>query len=643
METEFQKSKIERTKRVLYDRDESQLPTQKPAELSHEEVDVANDWIEAPPAYTHTERTPIGVTLLKIMVAIAAVAAIGALAFLAYTLWKPGIQPSDKNIDLMVNIPVSVPSGAKTIVALEVRNRNSVALEYATLVVTYPEGTKQYVDGKLASIHEEKKMLGTITAGNKSNYNKEVVFFGQESVDQQVSFRIEYRFAGTNAIFSKEASRPIRLSSSPIDLTVETLKEINAGQTLDLAITARANTLVGIDDIVLTIEYPQGFDFVDATPKPTYGNNTWKIGSLKSGDKFTLRLRGVVTGEEASTKVFRTTIGVASERQEREVATVYQEKQNEVSIKQPFIGISLFFDGKPVGESVANFGQQITGRVDYNNNLQAKILNVQIEVKLSGTAFDRTTVSAGGGGYYRSIDRTIFWDERGKPDLTLLETGSNGSVDFSFLPYPSVSGGVILRNPVVTAEITVRGKRVSETGVPEEIKTVVVKNVRLTSEAQFTTRAVYSTGPFVNRGPIPPIVEQETTYTVIWSIINTSNDLRDATVRATLPVYARWNSSVSPMSENVSYNSTTHEVVWTPGDIPAGTGIGASSAKQVAFQVVFLPSITQYGATPALLTEHVFTAQDAYTLHELRQTKDAVTISLSTDPKYTDDDGVVGR
>ncbi|OGZ07551.1 MAG: hypothetical protein A3C13_04880 [Candidatus Lloydbacteria bacterium RIFCSPHIGHO2_02_FULL_50_11] len=169
---------------------------------------------------------------------------------------------------------------------------------------------------------------------------------------------------------------------------------------------------------------------------------------------------------------------------------------------------------------------------------------------------------------------------------------------------------------------------------------MIVENVRVSSQVQFASRAVYYVGPFVNSGPIPPRVEQETTYTVIWSIVNTSNSINNTEVRAVLPIYVEWYGSVSPGTENLTYNQNTNEVVWTAGNIPAGTGID-KPPREVAFQVVLTPSLSQLRSAPALVTQIRLSATDAFTGVLLEQNKSDITTDLSTDPKALRDTDLV--
>ena len=199
---------------------------------------------------------------------------------------------------------------------------------------------------------------------------------------------------------------------------------------------------------------------------------------------------------------------------------------------------------------------------------------------------------------------------------------------------PAISGTQLLTNPTITAQVTVRGKRISEAGVPEEVKTAITQNVKVTSQAQFTARSAYFAGPFVNTGPIPPKVEQETTYTIIWDIVNISNTISNPQVRATIPSYVTWAGAVYPNKENITYNQNTHQITWVPGDIPAGTGVG-KPPREVSFQIILTPSISQVGNIPTLMNHIHFDGIDSFTNESLSQDREDITTKLITDPKAT--------
>jgi hypothetical protein len=408
--------------------------------------------------------------------------------------------------------------------------------------------------------------------------------------------------------------------AAPINLTVDMLKEINAGQPLQLIVRAESNTTIPLRDVLIRIEYPQGFAFREADPKPTFGNNIWKLSSMSPSQKFSLKVDGIMSGEATQEKVFHTAACVAADRTERECDAVYSNVISEVALSRPFIGLGLALNGKPASDVVVTPGESIGGSISWQNNLPSRVVDAQFEVKLKGVALDRRSIS-GGSCFYRSLDDTIFCDERDNPELAVLEAGENGLLSFDFTPLPLVSNsGELLTNPEMCVELTTRGRRFDESGVPEEIKTVIVQCAKVTSQAQFAARSVHYVGPFVNTGPIPPRAEKETTFTIIWTIRNTANSLTNGKVRAIIPVYVDWARQVSPVSEKITYNPNTNEVVWDVGDIPIGTGI-STPPREVAFQLILTPSLSQIGQMPKLMNDIRFTAIDTFTNQEVGESR----------------------
>lgn len=641
-ETEYESSRIERTKRGLYSPKALGLLKAEEGELSPSQLEVASDWGDTKIASIRPlpRERPVSSSLLKGLVITAVLTAVLSGGFFLYQLFDPFATPSLKHIDITIDAPIGASPGVPIDLHVRVTNQNRVPLEYANMSIVYPSGTRAPdASDSLAApaskdLRDEKKVLGKIEVGQSVEYYTSAILLGEESTEKEILVRVEFRFEGVNSVLVKEEKRSVRMLSSPINLTVNMLKEVNAGQPLEISINAVSNTVVPLRDVLIKVEYPLGFTFTEANPKPTFGNNTWKVGAMNPTDKFLITIRGMLEGEDTQEKVFHTTAGALGGRTERDIETIYSKVLSPLTLMRPFIGIALTLNDEPASDVTIPFGQTVGGAVFWQNNLPTRIVNAQIEVKLRGVALDRKSITGGNGGFYRSSDDTIFWDERGDSSLAVLESGEVGTVTFAFKPLPPVSGGEILTNPIIAAEVSVRGKRYDDNGVPEEIKTVMSQNVKVTSRAQFAARSVYFVGPFVNMGPLPPKVEEETSYTIIWSIVNTSNTIANAEVRGTLPVYVKWARQVSPLNENVIYNPNTNEVIWSAGDIPAGVGI-SRPPKEVAFQVILSPSLSQVEQEPRLVTNIYFTAVDTFTNEQLREEKGSVSTNLPTDPKAT--------
>ena len=148
-----------------------------------------------------------------------------------------------------------------------------------------------------------------------------------------------------------------------------------------------------------------------------------------------------------------------------------------------------------------------------------------------------------------------------------------------------------------------------------------------------SSHGVYSIGPFTNTGAMPPRAEAATQYTIMLAAKNGSNELADATVTMALPAYVTWTGVVSN-GDTMSYNPTSREVTWQIG------ALAANRANDAAFQVSLLPSISQVGTVPALVSVQSLRATDRFTGTVVRESADAVTTHLPDDP---DPDAQVGR
>lgn len=111
---------------------------------------------------------------------------------------------------------------------------------------------------------------------------------------------------------------------------------------------------------------------------------------------------------------------------------------------------------------------------------------------------------------------------------------------------------------------------------------------------------------------MPPKPDQETTYTLTWSVKNPSNTVSAGKASATLPSYVRYLGSVTPSGESVAYDERSRTVTWNLGEVKAGAGFGAA-AREVSFKVGITPSTSQVGSTPALTGRVIFSGDDRFT------------------------------
>jgi hypothetical protein len=230
------------------------------------------------------------------------------------------------------------------------------------------------------------------------------------------------------------------------------------------------------------------------------------------------------------------------------------------------------------------------------------------------------------------------WDKTGSSDFADVDPGYKGVASFAFASLSNLPSST--RNPQITIAVTASGNQVVSGGTPLHVSSDESKLVKINSALGFLARALHSSGPFENMGPIPPKADTETTYTIVWDLSSSLNDLSNTTVSATLPPYVKWNALVNPSSEKVLYDPLNSTVTWNAGDIRAGTGSG-TPPREVAFQVSVTPSLSQIGSMISLLTNVKVSAKDLFSQKTLEYGEQSLNSNITSDPAFHQGDGVV--
>jgi hypothetical protein len=315
-----------------------------------------------------------------------------------------------------------------------------------------------------------------------------------------------------------------------------------------------------------------------------------------------------------------------------------------VTLQKPFITVALSFgsDDSGTGDYVGQFGKPINGTISWFNNLPDAITNAEIHLQLSGNAFDNGSVSAN-GGFYDSASNEITWDKTNTPALKSIAAGGSGSAVFNFTPRDLGASISPVLNPSVDLSISVDGERASESNVPQSLTESVSRLIKVASNVSLSAQAIYTTGPFINSGPFPPKVEATTTYTIVWTVGNSSSAVSGAKVSATLPENVTWVGPISPQSENVQYDAGSRTVTWNIGTLAAYLGQNGQQPRQVSFQVGLYPNVTDAGHPLTLVNPETLSATDNFTGITVYSSWGALTTRLSTDPGFQDGDDLVTK
>lgn len=634
MKPSFDKGRIENAKRKLDSRLVHDVQEVEPSLAKEEDLNVKHDW------GTQAAGMPVAHSLFppqhasvpkKLLIASVSFFLIAAGISTAVIFGGHNNISSD-NIAIEISGPTTVDGGKELTLDVTVSNNNKIDLELADLRVVFPDGTR-----KADNLGEELKRLtdpiGDLAAGKSVKKQVRAVLFGQQNEKKQILLEVEYRVAGSNAIFTKDKTLDIVVTSSPVNLIVSSLKEVNSKQDLEFTVDLASNSSQILKGVIVRGDYGFGFTYTGADPKPFLGQNVWRIGDLQPGEKRSIRVRGRLEGQDGEDRTFHFSVGIQGAGDPKTMQPEFLSVAQTVSIKKPFVSLDLALDGSTGQLLAATAGRGVRGEIAWVNNLPTKVRNVKVVAKLGGAVLDKASVKVT-DGFYNSTDNTITWDQKTTNIFAEISPGDSGRLAFSFASVAQDIGALDqFKNAEISLEVGVQGSRTDGVDASEVLATPVTKKVRFASDLAALSRAVRSIGAFSNTGPIPPKAETQSTYTIIWSLTNTTNSIDAVQAVATIPSYVTWLGNVNPPSENVSFDATTGTVTWSVGEVKSGVGF-SSAPRQLQFQVSFVPSVSQVGTSPVLVGDLMVQGTDRYTGTPLQVSRSAVTTRINSDPTY---------
>ena len=645
-----EKSSIEDLKRSLYSRTTPEVRTRRKLRFHDDNSTVQKSWEtvaeENPQTYfNNSYKNPYkdhSMSFLKKILIGSIIFCVIAVGVGAYFFFNGANLISANNINITINGPVSIPGGAPVSFDIALTNNNSVDLQSVDMAVNFPDGTTDPSDPTQV-LKKYTQFIGNLNTSNTVHQTVQAIMFGEENMQKEVQVSLTYSVKGSSAIFTKVKTYDVLINSSPIIVTASSFKEITSGQEFDMKVRVKSNSSQTLKNVLLTASYPFGFVFMSSNLKPYSSDNTvWKIGDIPAGGESDITIHGKLQGEDSDLKSFRFSVGAQDSTNPKNIGTEYMSLQQDITIQKPFVSLGISIDSNTTNtDFVGQFDHTHQVSISWFNNLTVPVTNAVITAHLSGNAYDKNSI-APNGGYFRSATDDIIWNQQTNPELASLAAGGSGNISFSVIPKDLGNGTNQLVNPTIHITANVSGNRTQEAQVPESLTAINSRNIIVSSDISLSGRVVRSFGPFTNTGPIPPKAETETTYTVVWTVDNTSNSVGNAKVTATLPAYVKWLGNVSPSSENISFDSNSGTVSWNIGSL-SNYSSGSSRRREVDFQISFLPGVDLVNQTPVLVNQAVLTAQDSFTGAQLQSTQNVLLTSFSTDPAFKFNDGVVGQ
>jgi hypothetical protein len=552
---------------------------------------------------------------------------IGGIAVLALLiggiyLYNHSAFSADR-VTVAIEGPANIDSTQVGEYKIHYKNNNRAKLANAEMILNYSENFQPDMaeNFQILSAESSKIHIGEIAGHAEKEILVKGRFYAPQDSLVYLKAVLEYNPANSNSKFQAQNQLGVSVKTSPIFLEITAPLEAADGNDVEYLLDYRNSSTRNFGETRIKVDFPSGFQFTSADPRPSESNNFWYVGNLGPNEGGKIRIEGKLAGATEEGKIIKSYVGTLGN--DGKFVTFTQDEKITKMVSSP---LSIVQSVNGLQATNINSGQTLYYTLKYSNKGQTGLRDVIITLDIQSAVLDYSKLKLDKGSYDSSRE-TITWKASDFPVLAKLDPGKEGEVQFSVPVLDNI--------PVKTTNdknfTVVTLAKIDSPDVPSPLGSnkIIASNrleLELNSKIVLDTLGYYKDQKIENSGPVPPQVGKETSYTFHWSITNVSNDVSDVKVVSSLPTGVKWTGKTSPDSENMSYNERTNQIVWEVGKLKNAVGI-LDPKREVVFQVSIIPQVNQIDREAPLLNPSVLTAKDLFTTEDLRvETKEKNTL-----------------
>lgn len=533
-------------------------------------------------------------------------------------------------VNLSVLGPNSVAGGDTLSFDVTVFNDNPVPMVLTDVVVNYPTGTIT-ADGQNLPLQKDIKSIDEIRSGFQDTVKFEALIFGKEGETKEITIVFQYRVPDSDNIFFKERVYQIAVESAPVVISGRHELTYQSGDEMIITVDATSNAVQAIDNLLLTVDYPFGFEFASSSVAGI-DESSFAIGTLQPGESQEIIIRGTIVGQDNEERTLRYALGMQDSNRLGVIGSEFVSSQSNLTIVKPPVSLDLLVNNDASILYNAGTDEDLRFVLEYGNVLASRLVDVEITARLSGLVYDRKTVNST-NGFYRSNDDSVSWSQTEVNQLANLESGQKGELGFQLRTNATSQLAGLVQNPELIIDVQAEATNFEEGGNERTITSTTKKRIKLETDLAIAQTLLYSVGPLENSGPIQPTIGRDTTYSVRWQLSNSTNKVEQAIVTAELPAYVSFQNIVAPADKAVTFDPRTRTVTWLADEITPGAGY-STPAEEVYFTVQFEPSLGQLNTIPVLVEDVSVVGSDTFTSTQVGAEAFRLNTLLTQDPDF---------
>jgi hypothetical protein len=579
--------------------------------------------------------------LLWITIGVVSVIILIVTGFFAYRWWQKNAFHQDR-VGISFEGPTEADSTQVNKYIIHFKNNNRVTLQNAEIQLTYSENFQPIdnVNLKFISTTSSRIFIGDIKPNSEGTTELKGIFYAPKDVPVYVYASLHFTPSNGTDELSVENQVGVNITAAPVVLNITAPDQTVDGYKITNIIDYKNLDVRRMSGVQIRVDFPEGFQLVNAQPKPSEKNSNWYIGDLEADQGGKITIEGKLYGGNGENKTMAVSLGhVGSDGS----FVVFNKQEYTTNIVLPVLSVKQSLQsagGNP--SDFINAGDILNYIISYKNTSDISIRNAIITAQITGKVLDFSKIKVE-KGFYDGKNGTITWKASDVPGLANIDPQNGGTVSFS-IPVKSVIPveRETDKNFVVASIAKIDSPDIPVPNGKEKIIGSDELDLKLASKVLFNTTAFYNDSKIKNSGPIPLKVGTETTFSVHWTIVNVSNDISNAKIVSSLPSGIRWTGKIFPANERIYYDARTNQIVWDIGNLRAGTGI-LNSPHEVVFQIGVTPQANQVGEPVGIVNQSTFTAKDDFVSRDISIQNDAKDTQLYEDSAVGSNNGKVSQ
>ncbi|MFA6131942.1 MAG: hypothetical protein WC702_02635 [Patescibacteria group bacterium] len=537
--------------------------------------------------------------------------------------WQSNPTSTSQPLRAEIETPQTITSGATSCFKVRYENAGRVPIAALSVSINLPE-TFTLKEAKPEATGENYQWtLSPLGVGSDGSVDLCGIFRSVTPGSEKIQAVFTYRAANFSSDFQDIAGTTVTIEKSILALEVTGATETVVGDQTIYTAKIKNNDTETTENLRLRAVLPESFTITSADPAVSeIGSAYWDFTTLQPGEEKTITFTGSFTSSASGILPITMEAGFLNAKKD---FIEQAESKTETKVMGGDLAFNLIVNGSDKEQTV-DLSSRLRLSLSYTNRGGETMEDVSFALTIESGGktipIDFQNSDLVGGS---KTGNTITWNKTNTAGLALLSPSASGTVDPVLIAVSSL-------DPNTTADsITLLVKalvgKVNGTVTTRTISSTPL-TIKFNSDAKLLTEARYfdRDGNSLGSGPLPPTVDEVTTYRIFWTIENKLHDLNNLSTTMNLPANVAWTNNVQADSGSITFNETTRQVTWTVSSLAK-----SAASTSTWFDLAITPSVSDIGSFINLTNPAAFEATDASTGDTVHDSTDTLTTALPFD------------